>query len=217
MHVDVRRAERVVAHVDDDPLIGFGSAFVGHVECAAHKAVAAVAGHQIARGHVALAAVVALHRDLHARVVLRELLQLMAEQHLHMRETLEALIKNLVHLRLDEGVAARPAELVGAWFDRCEALAARGVETHPVIGGDVRLYLLGQASGLQRAQRFVVDADGARVVDHLVELFDDQHLHASKAQRVGDGQADRACADDDHVMRVGWFLSRRGVCHGQSP
>jgi hypothetical protein len=39
-----------------------------------------------------------------------------------MVETLETAVQDLIGERLDEGVAARPAELVGARLDRREAL-----------------------------------------------------------------------------------------------
>ena len=73
MHVDVRRAERVVAHVHHNPLIGFGATFEGHIEHAAHVAVAAITGHEKFCGDGAFAAttrVTALDRGAHARIVL---------------------------------------------------------------------------------------------------------------------------------------------------
>ena len=48
-------------------------------------------------------------------------------------------------------------------------------------------------------KRFIVEADGARIVDDLVELFDQHDAHALQAQIVGDHQADRAGADNRHV------------------
>ena len=127
----------------------------------------------------------------------------MTEQHLHLREALQALKENFVHLGLDERIAARPAKLVGARLDRRKALAAGGVETHPVVGRDVRLHQVGKPSRLQRAQRLVVNADGAWVVDDLLEFLDHQHVDPGQSQRVGNRQADGASADDDHVVRVG--------------
>ncbi|MPM59718.1 hypothetical protein SDC9_106564 [bioreactor metagenome] len=120
-----------------------------------------------------------------------------------MREALEPLVEDLIHLRLDEGVAARPAEFVGARLDGGKALAGCGVKAHPVVGRDVGLHLLGKARSLQRAQRLVINADGARVVDHGVQFFNHCHAHAREAQGVGNGQPDGARTDDDDVCRIG--------------
>ncbi|MNP31703.1 hypothetical protein D3C76_1248390 [compost metagenome] len=69
-------------------------------------------------------------------------------------------------------------------------------------GRGVRQHLLDQADGLHGTQRLVVDADGARVVDQLIELLDLQHLHPGLAQVVGDRQPDRAGPDDHYVGGV---------------
>ncbi|MPM59719.1 hypothetical protein SDC9_106565 [bioreactor metagenome] len=70
VHVDVRRAQRVVAHVHHDPLVGLGAAFVRHVQRAAHQTVAAIAGHQVSGLEVAFAAVGRCGSDLHALIIL---------------------------------------------------------------------------------------------------------------------------------------------------
>ncbi|MCY1222980.1 hypothetical protein D9M72_350890 [compost metagenome] len=218
VHVDVRRADRVVAHVYHDPLVGLGTAFERQVERASHQAVAAVCTDHVGGADAHRPACIVGGIDPHAVVVVRERRHTVAQQRAHMREALQAFKQDAVGQRLDKGIAARPAELVGARLDRRKAAPARGDETHPVIGRGVRQQRLRQADRLEYAQRFVIEADGTRVVDDLRELFHQHHADALQAEDIGDHQADRPGTDDGDVAidSVGTSVAARhgdGVGH----
>ncbi|MOA07639.1 hypothetical protein D3C78_1273460 [compost metagenome] len=117
-------------------------------------------------------------------------------------------MKYRIDLGLDEGIATGPAELVGHRLDIGEAAAIGGQEAHGVPRRGVRQDLVHQADGLDGAQGFVIDADGTRVVDQLVELLDHQNLDAGLAQVVSNGQSYGARAYHHHV---GVVLGRLSV------
>src|SRR5205823_3447383 len=86
-------------------------------------------------------------------------------------------------------------------------LWAPGVEERPalavVVAGararnhDVE-YRVGEAGFLQRAQRFVVQADGFGLVAGRGVAFDQHDGDAGGGQQVGDGQPDRSTSDDQY-------------------
>jgi hypothetical protein len=65
--------------------------------------------------------------------------------------------------------------------------------------GDVCLYLIGQTRCLQRAQRFVVNADGSGVVNNLRQLLCHDDAYASHPQSVCQCQPYRASANDQDI------------------
>ncbi|MDT4829203.1 hypothetical protein FQZ97_626180 [compost metagenome] len=204
--VDVGRGQWIVGDVDDDPLVGRGLALKGNAQGTTDKAVAAVASDRVAGPHV-LAALRSVQLDADPIGILAAADQITREQHLHIGETRQALVKYRIDLGLDEGIATGPAELVGHWLDIGEAAALGGQEAHRVPRRGVRQDLVHQADRLDGAQGFVIDADGARVVDQLVELLDHQDLDAGLAQVVGNGQSHGARAHHHHVGVVLGSLS----------
>ena len=74
----------------------------------------------------------------------------------------------------------------------------------------MRKQSVGKADGLEYTQGLVVQTDGARVIDELIQLFQDRDAHALQAENIRDHQPNRAGSDDGHVRRdVG-----TGVSHG---
>ncbi len=73
----------------------------------------------------------------------------------------------------------------------------------------MRQQRIGQADRLEHPQGLVIQADGAGVVDDLVQLLDQHDAHALQAKDIGDHQPDGAGADDGDV---GVQILRTSVC-----
>ena len=105
VHADMRRAQRVIAHVNHNPLVGLGPAFKADVQRAANHAVATVAGHHVFSRQRAHLTTSTFNFCTHARVCLGELLKLLAQQHLNLGKALKPLVEDGIDLRLNERVA----------------------------------------------------------------------------------------------------------------
>ncbi|MNI77992.1 hypothetical protein D3C73_1343330 [compost metagenome] len=66
----------------------------------------------------------------------------------------------------------------------------------------VRQHVIDQTDGLQGAQRFIVNADGARIVDQRIELLHHQHLNAHLAEIVRHHQPHRTGSGNRHLHGV---------------
>ena len=122
-----------------------------------------------------------------------------------------------VDQRLDEAVAPRPAEVLRAGRDVGQHLPRAVDHPHDVLRRGVRQDLLDDAGGLERAQRLVVQADPAGVVDQFLAGVGDRGGDAVPAEQVGQGEPDRAGADDQHVgvegLGGGTVIGRGGESH----
>ena len=141
-------------------MVRLGAPFERHVEHAAHEAVAAVRADHVGSADRLDRAARILRVDRHAGVVLRKARYGVSEQHLYVREALQPLKQDAVGKRLNERIAARPAEFVGAWFDRSETAARARDEAHPVVRRRMGQQFLCKADRLEHAQGFIVEADG---------------------------------------------------------
>ena len=197
--INMGRGQRVVGDVDHDPLIGRGLAFKADIQAAPHQAVAAIATNQVTSVQAFAAAMLILEVEHHRAVALFETVELTAEQDLDVIEALQAIEQYPVGQRLNERVASRPAELVGFRLNVGEAATLGGQETHGVPRRGMGQHLVRQTDGLESAQAFVVQANGARIVDQAVELFHHRDVDAALSQVIGNHQADRAGADDGNI------------------
>ena len=114
-------------------------------------------------------------------------------------EPIQAVGEDPIDQRLDEGVAPRPAELPGARLDLGDHSTLAIDQPHDVLRGGVRQHLIDQPHRLQRAQRLVVQADPARVVDQLGQLLQHDRPHPLQAEQVGQAEAGRTGTDDQDV------------------
>jgi len=83
-------------------------------------------------------------------------------------------------------------------------------EAHPVVRRGVRQQDVGETDRLEHTQRFIVEADRARIVDDLLELFHQHHAHALQPQIVRDHQTDGPGTDNCHVSGHGFAAAARG-------
>src|SRR5690606_15747395 len=162
--LDVRVAERVGGQVDDQPAGRGGGAVEAHAHLLAGGAAAAVAADQVAGapglrardgGEVDLDVLAGVAAGGHGR----------APAHLDAVEPVERVEQLGVDQRLHEAVALGPAERGVGGGDLGQQAAVGVDEAHDLVRGRVRQHAVDHADGLEGAQRFVVDADAARVVD----------------------------------------------------
>ena len=113
-----------------------------------------------------------------------------------------------VHHGLDEAIALGPSEARVRRRHLGEQFPLRVEEPQNLVGHGVRQDLVDQSDRLERAQRLIVQADAAGVVDEAVPLVDHQSANALQAKDVGQGEPHRACPDDDDV---------HCLSHGQRP
>jgi hypothetical protein len=104
--------------------------------------------------------------------------------------------------RLDEAVAARPAELAGRRLQACQVAPLAIDEGELLMRHGVGENLVGEAHRLERAQGLVVHADAARVVDEVVARLEHAHRRAVPAEQVGGHQAGRSGAHDRDVHEL---------------
>ena len=123
--VDARErfVQRIVLHVDDQPLGGVRNAFQFNADQFAHRALAAISADDIIGLHCHGLAAGRLGRDFDAIGVLAQLLYLPAELHAHVRVAIQPLPQTHLGKRLHEHVAARPAERLLAGTHEGEAAA----------------------------------------------------------------------------------------------
>ena len=192
-------AQGVVGDIHDDPLIGRSLAFKTDAKAAPHQAVAAIAANQVL-GLQAFAATLGVFQcELHTAVALLEAFEFAAEQHLDVVKALQAFEQHAISQRLNKGVTAGPAKLIGLGLDVCKAATFGRHEAHRMPGRGVRQHVIGKADGLECAQAFVVQANGARVVDQAVELFHQGDVYTTLAQVIGDHQPDRTRSDNGDI------------------
>ena len=104
---------------------------------------------------------------------------------------------------LHEAVALGPAEPRVGRRHLDEQPPVGVEEPQDLVGHGVRQDGVDQSDRLERAQRFVVESDTARIVDQGVALLDDQGLNTLQTKHIGQGQADRSGTDDQDVgMRL---------------
>ncbi|MNB91684.1 hypothetical protein D3C75_387680 [compost metagenome] len=145
------------------------------------------------------AAVLILEVEYHGAGALFKTVELTAEQHFDVVKTLQAFEQYAVGQGLNEGIATRPTELVGFRMDIGKATTLWRQEAHGMPRGGVRQHGVCQSDRLEGTQAFVVQADGAGIVDQAVELFHQGNVHATLPQVIGNHQADRAGADNGNV------------------
>ncbi len=114
-----------------------------------------------------------------------------APAHLHVREPVQSGQQFGVDERLHESVSLRPAETrVGrGHFGEHPAFGVH--EPQDLVGHGVRQHPLDKPDRLEGAQRLVVQAHPARVVDQGVPLLDHHGADALQAKDIGERQADR--------------------------
>ena len=166
--VGVRRAQRVVPDVDDQEPGGRGLALERHAHRLAGDAAAAVAADEIPRPDGRLGAVGECDGRGDPVGVVDVAEQGVREADVDVVEPRQPLQQLGVDQRLDEAVAPRPAEVLGARRDVGQHLARAVDHAHDVVRRGVRQDLLDDAGGLERPERFVVQADPAWVVDQLL-------------------------------------------------
>ena len=129
------------------------------------------------------------------------------------------MIHHRIDLRLNEGVAPRPAKLIGHRLDIGKAAAFWGEKTHGVPRRGMRQHVIHQPHRLHRPQGFIVNADGPRVIDQCGELFHHQHADAHLAKVVGHHQTNRTGANDGDLsgMLHGGLNIGCRCCHSQRP
>ena len=118
------------------------------------------------------------------------------------RETRQPFQRHGIRQGLHEGIAPRPAEHVRSRLDRREQPTLRSDVLDRVIGRRVGQHRVRQADGLKGPQALVVHTDAARVVDQRRKLFHDQRSDGVLAKHVGQQQAGRPGAHDQHVRLV---------------
>ena len=200
--VDVRRGQRVVGDIHHNPLVRCGLTVKTDTQVAAYIAVAAVAGDQVIGTNGFFFAFRRIGHQGDPAAVLGELLDITGEQHLHVAEAAQALVKHGIYLGLDEGVPTRPTEFIGHRLDISKAAALGGQKAHGMVRCSVRQHFVDQPDGLDGTQGLVVDTNGTGVIDQLVQLLDDKNVHACLAEIVGDGQAHGACAQNCYFTGI---------------
>jgi hypothetical protein len=114
-------------------------------------------------------------------------------------EAVEAAEQLAVDERLVEAVLARPAEGMDLRVVVEDDLALRGHEPHDVRRPGQGLDLLGEPDGLDQAERLVVEADRAGIVDEVVTGLEEHRPAAVEAEQVREHEPDGAGADDDDL------------------
>ena len=200
--IHVWGAERIVGDIHHNPLIWRGFTFEWHIQRAPDDAAAAVAGHQPLGLHRFTLTVRCLQVQRHFAILLTERLQLAREQATHVGKPRQPFQHHRVYLRLNKRITARPAKLVGHRLDISKAAALGGKKAHRMPWRGVRQHVIDQTDGLQGAQRFIVNADGARIVDQRIELLHHQHLNAHLAEIVRHHQPHRTSSGNRHLHGV---------------
>jgi hypothetical protein len=104
-----------------------------------------------------------------------------------------------VHQWLDEPVAPRPAEVLGAGRDVRQHLSLAVDHPHDVLRCGVREDPVDDAGGLERPERLVVQADPAGIVDQLLAGVGDEGADAVPPEQVGQGEPDGPGPQDEDV------------------
>ena len=198
----MRRTQRIVGDIHYNPLIRRGFTFKWHIQRAPDVAGATVAGHQPLGLHRFPLAVRRFQVQRHFTILLAEGFQFARKQATHVGETRQPFQHHRIHLRLNERIAARPAKFVGHRLDIGKAAAFRGKKAHRVPRRGVWQNVLDQTNGLHGAQRFIVNTDGAGIVDQRVELLYHQHLNAHLAKIVRHHQPYRAGSSNRYLRGV---------------
>ena len=200
--VHMRCAERIVGDIHHNPLIRRGFAFKWHIQRTSDVAGPTVAGHQPLSFHRFTLAIRRFQVQRHFTILLAEGFQFAGEQAAHVGKTRQPFQHHRVYLRLNKRVAARPAKFVGHRLDISKTAPFRGEKAHRMPRRGVRQNIFDQTDGLHGAQRFIVNADGARIVDKGIELLHHQHLNAHLAKIVRHHQPDRTGTGNRYLHGV---------------
>ncbi len=204
-HFAVRMAEWIIRAVDDQPARRGCGAVERHSHQSSGCAAAAVAADDIS-GADGFASVGELDRDTSRGF--GAVLHRMAPPHFDVVESLKSDKQFGIDHRLDEAVALRPPEARIGGCHLGEQFPLRVEEPQDLVGHRVRQNLVHQSDALEGAQRLVVQADAAGIVDEVVSLVDHQRPDTLQAKDVRQGESHGARPDDDDIE----FLS-----HGQRP
>jgi len=172
--------------IDNQPAFGKGGAVQFDAERLAGRRPRAIGrGHQLADdGQQTSFWLEDLGFD--ACAIVDKPLHRVAEHDPHMGKTKQTATQDGLQFRLLEGVAFFEAVIPGGWIDGCETVAP-GVEIARAIPlGDHRLDLGRQSGRLDRAHGFIVDRDGARLIDRGRVAFDDNDIDAGLPQKIGE-------------------------------
>jgi hypothetical protein len=146
--------------------------------------------------------------QLHAVDVLADRSGLTLEQHLDVGEALDAATDRLLQRRLVDEHLGRVTVTARPRVKREEGSAGGVDEVDRAVTEHVGLQVVGKPGVLPAAQHFFIRGDrpGPRVWGRVA--LHDHDVQASLAEVVRGGGADRAVADDDHVMHRGTFAPR---------
>ena len=123
----------------------------------------------------------------------------MPPEQLDALESIEPVAENAVDERLDEAVAPGPAELHLGRRHPGELSTALVDVDDQLVRNDVLEDLVDETDRLEHAQRFVVHADAARVVDQVLAALDERHANAVQAEHVRERQPTGPGADDRDI------------------
>ena len=119
----------------------------------------------------------------------------------HSRIATCALAQHHFNFRLNEGAVGGPAQQIGRWL-RIKALDQLPLHAE-VVGarmrtGDVR-HGLAQAAPLKHPVHFMIEGDGAWLVEDLGGGFHHLHRQPFASEQIGGHRTHRPVADDDDI------------------